>query len=91
MKYFILNGVRRAVASLQAGRRTIPAIVYREGYPPKLRRRLRLDCLWSGKTRVTQDLRFLRISPPILEPIEVEWLDARRQPKTIPLWRVVLS
>jgi len=44
--FFIQSGVRRALASLEAGRKTIPAIVHREGYPSEERPRLALDRLF---------------------------------------------
>jgi hypothetical protein len=71
MRFYILNGVRRAVASLASGRKTIRAILYREGMRPKLYRRMRLDRLFSGKPSVLRDLRFLRIVPPIHEPMPI--------------------
>lgn len=86
--FFILNGVRRALASLDAGLKTVPAIIYREGRSPELRPRLRLANLFSPKDTVICNQRFLQIIPPIHEPIAVELLGARGQTRSVPLSRV---
>jgi hypothetical protein len=87
---FIHNGVRRALACREAGRKTVPAVVYREGRKPELHPRMRLDRLFSPKATVARDVRFLRIVPPIVSPIEVELLGDRNQPISVPLSRVRL-
>jgi len=86
--FFITSGVRRALASLEAGRATIPATIHREGERPEYRPRMSLHLLYSPKTSIKRDARFLRIVPPIDEPIEIEPLDARWQPRSVPLERV---
>lgn len=83
--FYILGGVRRALASRLAGLKTVPAKIYREGRPPEYRPRMRLASLFSPKGTVPIDARFLRITPPIKEPIEVEPLGARAQPRSVPL------
>jgi hypothetical protein len=90
-RYFILNGVRRALASREAGRKTVPAIIYQEGKAPKKRPRLRLSSLFASKATVELDLRFLRIEPPIFSPIEVEILGRRGQPRSVPLAKIRLG
>ena len=90
-KFFISNGVRRALASREAGRKTISAIIYREGRPPERRPRMRLDQLYSSKLVVEVDDRYTTIVPPIAVPIEVEALGTRGQQKSIPLTDVVLE
>lgn len=84
--YFVTNGVRRALASLMDERKTVPAILYREGRPPRTLEVL-LSRLYVPATKATvpMDHRFLRIVPPILTPIEVEPLGVRGQPHAIPL------
>lgn len=88
--FFILDGVRRALAAREAGRKTVPAIVFREGQAPELRPRMPLASLYSPKDAVTYDLRFLQIVPPIDEPIKVEPLGARAQPRSVRLAAVRL-
>ena len=84
-RYYIQSGVRRALVSLAAGRKTIPAHVHREGRKPEYHARLKIDQLYTSKRTVECDLRFLRIVPPITDPIEVEPLGARGQSSAIPL------
>jgi len=72
-KLYIQNGVRRALAAREAGRKTIGALFHSAGTKPK-RRRVSLDQLYSPKAKVEQDARFFRIQLPIEEPIEVELL-----------------
>lgn len=51
-KFLILNGVRRALASLESGRKTVPALVFREGKKPELHPRMRIDRLFAPRTAV---------------------------------------
>lgn len=88
--FFILNGVRRALVVREAGRKTIPAVIYCEGYPPILHSRMRLSKLHSPKIAVEYDGRFAAIDLPIREPITVEPLGARGQQSSVPLARVRL-
>jgi hypothetical protein len=90
-KYFIQSGVRRALASLKDGRKTIPAILHCEGLRSERWLRMPLDRLFTSKTMVARDERFLRIAPPIHTPIEIELLGERGQPASIPLSRVQLK
>ncbi len=83
--FVIQNGVRRAVASREAGRVTIPAVIRRRGEKTERRPRMRLDQLLSPKSSIERDSRFLRIEPPIDEPIEVEPLGESGQPAVVPL------
>lgn len=86
--FYILNGVRRALASLIWHRKTVPAIIYREGMEPEYRARMRLDQLYSPKTTVVDDARLARIMPPIENAIEVEPLGSRKQTYSVPLTKV---
>jgi hypothetical protein len=86
--FFILDGVRRAMACRDAGLKTVPAIVYREGQAPERRPRMRLASLFSPKETVVADRRSLGITPPIEEPISLEPLGARAQPRSVPLAKV---
>jgi hypothetical protein len=86
--FYILNGVRRALACREAGRKTVPAIIYREGLPPEHRPRMRLANLFSPKESLLSDMRFFQIIPPVKEPISVEPLGARGQTRFIPLAKV---
>jgi len=90
VKFFIQSGVRRALACREAGRKTVPAVVYRPGQPPTFHRRMSLAKLCSPKATVERDARFLRIVPPVDEPIEVEPLGERGQPRSVPLSKVRL-
>lgn len=89
--FFILNGVRRALAAREAGRKTISAIICREGRPPEHRPRMRLDQLYSSKREVEKDDRYARIDLPIVQPITVEPIRARGQQPSVPLGQVVLE
>jgi len=51
---------------------------------------LRLDQLFSPKTSVPVDARFLRIQPPIHTPIEVQPLGLPGQVPTVPIDQVLL-
>lgn len=84
--YFVLNGVRRALASLAEGRKTVPAILYREGCPPRpFRASLSSLHVPASKSFVPLDHRLLQIVPPIDLPIEIERLGLRGQPRAVPL------
>ena len=86
--FYILNGVRRALACREAGRKTVPAIIYRDGHRPELRPRMRLASLYSPKESIISDMRFFQIIPPIREPISVEPLGARGQTRSVPLAKI---
>ena len=88
--FFISNGVHRAVASREAGRKTIPAVIYREGRKPEFRPRMRLDQLYSPK-RSVDAVDITNIVPPIVVKIEVEPLGSRGQQSSVPLKDVVLE
>jgi hypothetical protein len=95
--YYIAQGVRRCVAAREAGLIDIPAVIYEPGKPPQATR-IRLEDLYSPKTAIARDFRYLRDSdyptrvlktvPP---PIEVEPLGLPSQTKAIPLAQVVLQ
>lgn len=87
-RFYIHSGVRRAVASRDWGRKTVPAFIYREGMRPEYRARMRLGQLYSPKDTVNDDDRFVLIVPPIRTPIEVEPLGAPNQTRAVPLARV---
>ena len=89
-QFFIENGVRRSLAVRQAGMTEIPATVYRPGQAP-MNTTVRLDQLFSPKTSVPMDSRFMRIQPPIHTPIEVQPLGLPGQQPSIPIWQVILG
>lgn len=89
MLYYIQNGVRRALAAREAGQQTVRARIYLSGKRPVLRR-LNLEDLRSPKWKVKTDARFLRIEPPIHEPIEVEPFGEIGQSRSVPLSEVEL-
>ena len=89
-KLYILNGVRRALAAREAGRKTIWAVFHQAGSRSTLRRG-RLDQLSSPKARVEQDARFFCIRPLIEKPIEVEALGRPGQLPAVPLSKVKLA
>jgi hypothetical protein len=66
-QFFVENGVRRSLAVREPGLTDIPATIYRPGQAP-VNTTLRLDQLFSPKTSVPMDSRFLRIQPPIPNP-----------------------
>jgi hypothetical protein len=88
-RFFIENGVRRSLAVREAGLSEIPATIYRPGQAPTTTA-LRLDQLFSPKTSVPVDARFLRIQPPIHTPIEVLPLGLPGQVPTVPIGQVLL-
>ena len=86
-EYYIQNGVRRSVATREAGLTDIPATIYRAGQAPA-KTTLRLDQLFSPKPEIEANQRFLNIDPPIHTPIEVEPLGLPGQTSTVPLNQV---
>jgi hypothetical protein len=84
MLYYIENGVRRAVASREAGLTEIPGMVFEPGRPP-VYLMLKLVDLYSPKASTRGDTRFRRISPPIHTPIQVQALGAPGQTLSVPL------
>jgi hypothetical protein len=88
-RFYILNGVRRAVAVREAGRRTIQALIHRSG-KSRLLRRLALKQLFSPKAQVELDARFYRVLLPIKTPIDVEPLGEPGQLPVVPLAKVEL-
>jgi ParB-like nuclease domain. len=88
-RLYILNGVRRAVAVREAGKKTIQATIHRAGKSP-VSRRIALDRLFSPKARVELDARFYRILLPLRTPIEVEPLGLPSQDPSVPLAEVEL-
>ena len=91
MKYFIQDGVRRALASREDRRKTVPAVIIREGEKKVYRSHVDLNELYTSKRTVERDLRFLRIVSPIYEHIILEPLGVRGQPSAIPLSKVRLT
>jgi hypothetical protein len=89
--YYILEGVRRSLACHEAGLKTVPAILYREGQAPEPRR-VRLTSLFTSKRTIARNPRFLGIVPPIEVPIAIEPVGARMQPKAVwPLLTVEIT
>ena len=86
-QFYIENGVRRSIASREAGLGEIPATIFREGQPPTTTT-LRLDQLFSPKPEIPLDSRFLNIQPPIRAPIQVQPLGVPGQMPTVPLNQV---
>jgi RHS repeat-associated protein len=86
-QFYIENGVRRSVASREAGLSDIPATIYREGHIPE-NTTLRLDQLFSPKAEIPLNQRFLNIEPPIHTPIAVQPLGLPGQLPTVPLDQV---
>lgn len=85
-KYFIADGVRRALACREAGRTTVPARLVVEGRKDIIYPRLRLDCLYVEKARkgtVESDDRYNAIDPPIKVPIQVQPIGVRNQPTVL--------
>jgi hypothetical protein len=52
MKYFIQDGVRRALASREDRRKTVPAVIIREGEKNVYRSRVDLNELYTSKRTV---------------------------------------
>jgi RHS repeat-associated protein len=83
-QYYIENGVRRSVASREAGAKDIPATIFREGQPPE-NTTLNLDQLNSPKPEIPLDPRFQNIKPPIQTPIQVQPMGVPGQLPTVPI------
>jgi hypothetical protein len=88
-RFFIENGVRRSLVVREAGGSEIPATIFRPGQAPTTTT-VRLDQLFSPKTSVPLDARFLRIQPPIHTPIQLQPLGLPGQVPTVPLGQVIL-
>src|SRR5665213_773510 len=88
-QYYIENGVRRSVASLQAGASDIPATIYIEGQSP-VTTTVPLNQLFSPKPEIPMDTRFLNIQPPIQTPIQLQPLGLPGQLPTVPINQVNL-
>jgi hypothetical protein len=88
-QYYIENGVRRSVASLQAGASDIPATIYTEGQPP-VTTTVPLNQLFSPKPEIPLDTRFLNIQPPIQTPIQLQPFGLPGQLPTVPINQVKL-
>lgn len=86
-QYFISDGVRRSLSSLQGGLDDVPATIVRSGQPD-VTTRIPLNQLFSPKAEVPLDSRFLGIQPPIRQPVIVQPLGAPGQPSSIPLNQV---
>ena len=96
-QYYIKEGVRRAVAAREAGRKDIRAKIIEDGKPDVFTR-IPLDQLHSPKPMVLRDHRYIRNTeyPTLVlgtEPpaIGVEVLGAPRQSRAIPLSQVLLT
>lgn len=95
-QFFIMDGVRRAVAAREEGLIDIAARIIESGSSDLLTR-LRLDQLHSPKDRILRDYRYikgteyptrvLKTEPP---PIAVERLGLPGQGPSIPLQHVAL-
>ena len=59
--YFILSGVRRSLATREAGRPDVPGVLVVSGQPD-VHTRLPLDVLYTTKSVVPRDVRYLRDS-----------------------------
>ena len=96
-QYFILDGVRRAVATREASLMDIPATIFDPGKSP-VSKRIMLGELHSPKSFIPRDIRYIRnveyptqvlkTEPP---PIFVEPLGLPGQGRTTPLLQVVLQ
>jgi hypothetical protein len=87
-RYYILQGVRRCVASREAGKVDIAANIHEPGKAARFAR-LPLDQLESPKTFVLRDYRYIRYSEYPIQvmkkeplPIDVEPLGLPGQKKT---------
>jgi hypothetical protein len=95
-QYYIKEGVRRSVATREAGLSDIPARIIELGKPDVVTRLL-LDQLHSPKPFILRDLRYIRgVDYPTLvlktepPPIDVELLGTPGQGPSVPLSQVVL-
>jgi len=88
-QYYIQEGVRRSVASREAGLTHVPATIFREGQAP-VTTTLPINQLFSPKAEIPLNSRFLNIQPPIRVPITVEPLGLPGQMPTTPISGVKL-
>jgi len=88
-QYYIQEGVRRSVASREAGLTQVPATIFREGQAP-VTTTIPLNQLFSPKAEIPLNSRFLNIQPPIRVPITVEPLGLPGQMPTTPISGVKL-
>jgi hypothetical protein len=99
--YYIEDGVHRAVAARQNGLKTIPAVLYEPGQPPRTIF-VPLDQLHSPKSSISRS--DPRHNYPALEaalgtplgrskipPISIQLLGAPGQTKAIPLDQVAIA
>lgn len=96
-EFYILEGVRRAVAAREEGWKDLPARIVESGKPDVLTR-INLDQLHSPKPAIVRDYRYVRYTeyptrvlktePP---PIIIEALGLPGQRPTVPLLQVVLQ
>ncbi|HXG09637.1 MAG TPA: ParB N-terminal domain-containing protein [Gemmataceae bacterium] len=96
-QYYILDGVRRAVAAYRSGLKDIQAIIVEQG-KPDVSARISLDQLHSPKHQIPRDARYivnteyptqvLKTEPP---PIHVESLGLPGQLPTVPITQVQLT
>jgi hypothetical protein len=94
-KYFIQNGVRRALIARELGQTTIRANIYRQAGGAILGQQVELNQLYSPKTEVDRDTRYnslkLRIAAEgQLREIELEPLGEQGQPHAVELAQVLL-
>ncbi|QDT15319.1 hypothetical protein [Alienimonas californiensis] len=100
-RYYIENGVHRAVAAREAGAPTLPAVLYRDGRPPQLVvvriAALHVPATKDALSRTSSRYRRVEAAlPQILAgtmnaPIEVQPLGVRGQSASIPLASVRLE
>jgi hypothetical protein len=87
--FYILDGVRRAVAAREAGKRMLWVLYHQPGKRSRMRR-IYLQRLYSPKPEIKADARFLRIRRPIDRPVDVEALGLDGQLPVVPLLEVEL-
>jgi hypothetical protein len=88
-EFYILDGVRRAAAAREAGKRMIWVLYHQAGKKSRMRR-VYLHSLYSPKSEIKTNARFFRIQPPIERPIDVEVLGLEGQSPVVPLLEVEL-
>jgi hypothetical protein len=93
--YYIAGGVRRSIAAREAGLKDIAARIVEPGKPDVFMR-IDLDQLYSPKSMIIRNGRYLRIeiamkAGAVLPLIEVQPLGIRGQSKAIPLAQVRLQ
>jgi RHS repeat-associated protein len=95
-KYYIENGVRRAVAAREAGLTDIPATIYQPGQPP-VDTRIPLDQLYSPKPSIPADNRYFQnnLAPTLSgsdpPPIQVQPMGLPGQLPTTPIRNVTVG